>query len=330
MAAPPELPVSEPILVEGDISRLDVFLVTQTGRSRMFLKEQIEAGNVTINGTPCLKTSSKVRPGDRVSFRFKEAAPADLEPVDGSLAILFEDESLLVINKRQGDVVHPGAGHRGHTLVNYLLHHLRDVSTFAEQGTGENAERPGIVHRLDRGTSGVMIVAKSRQVQETLSRQFKDRLVKKEYEAVVWGKPGDRSIWRSSIGRDPNDRKKMSSKSERGRDSVTRWERQRAFQHFAHLVLFPHTGRTHQIRVHCAEAGFPIVGDSLYGRNKTPVRLRGLDEEIANLAAALPETLLHARALTFLHPLTQKEQRIEAARPDAFTQFLELLERKDA
>ncbi len=296
----------------------------------MFLKEQIEAGHVMVNDKPVTKVSGKVRPGDKVSFHFVEATVTDLEPVDGKLTVLFEDESVLVINKRQGDVVHPGAGYRAHTLVNYLLYHLRDVSTFAEQKTGEIEERPGIVHRLDRGTSGVMIVAKSRLVQETLSRQFKDRLVKKEYEAIVWGKPGNRSIWRSDIGRDPYDRKKMSSKSDRGRDSITKWERARAFQHFAHLILYPHTGRTHQIRVHCSEAGFPIVGDALYGRNSTPVRLRGLAEEIANLAAAQPETLLHARALTFHHPVTGAEQRIEAPRPDSFNTFLGLLEKKNA
>ncbi len=326
MAALPVLPPSDPFLVEGDPIRLDVFLVAKTGRSRMFLKEQIELGNIQVNGSPVTKTGLKVRSGDQVSCLFTEQAPLDLEPIEGHLSILFEDEHLIVLNKRQGDVVHPAPGHQGETLVHYLLHHMRHDPKFAASDT----DRPGIVHRLDRGTSGVMLVAKTRGIQEALSKLFKDRLVKKEYEAVVWGKPPDRGVWKSEIGRDTKNRKKMSSRTSKGRASVTHFERRRLFQHFAHLALFPHTGRTHQIRVHVTEAGYPIVGDPLYGRGTTPARLRGLDHGVAGTAAAITETLLHARALSFEHPVTKAPLRFEAPRPETFENFLSLLERMDA
>jgi 23S rRNA pseudouridine1911/1915/1917 synthase len=325
MAASPIPPSPSPLIVDGAPSRLDLYLVEKTGRSRMFLKEQIEAGNVLVNGAPVSKTSLKVRAGDEVTFRFKEERPLDLEPVQGDLRVLFEDESLLVLNKLQGQVVHPAAGHRGETLVHFLLHHLRNHPGFSSG----DSDRPGIVHRLDRGTSGVLLVAKNRQIQEALSAQFKARSVKKEYEAVAWGKLGDKGVWKSEIGRDNRDRKKMSSKTAKGRASVTHWQRVRAFGHFTHVALFPHTGRTHQLRVHLAEAGFPIVGDALYGRGATTSRSRGLSEEILARVTALEETLLHARKLAFTHPVSGEALSFEAERPEIFTEFLKLLERQD-
>lgn len=291
----------------------------------MFLKEQIELGGVEINGKPATRPSQKLRPGDRVSVKFVEPKPFDLEAVPGNLDILIEDDSLLVLNKRPGDVVHPAAGHRGETLVHYLLHHFHGLPSLSELGT----ERPGIVHRLDRGTSGCLLVAKSRAVQEALSAQFKDRSIKKEYEAVVWGKPGNQGIWRSLIGRDRKDRKKMSSRTEKGRSAETRWETLTAFAHFSHLRMHPKTGRTHQLRVHSAEAGYPIVGDGLYGRGSTSARIRGLSAELALYAAELPETLLHARSLTFSHPTSGRVVTVEAVRPERFTVFLERLAKED-
>jgi 23S rRNA pseudouridine1911/1915/1917 synthase len=219
-------------------------------------------------------------------------------------------------------VVHPAAGHRGETLVHHLLHYLKNDSAFREI----SEDRPGIVHRLDRGTSGVLLVAKNRAVQENLSRQFKHRTIKKEYECVCWGVPRPEGTVDTPIGRDTRDRKKMSSRTASGRAALTRWKTHQAFRHFAHLALFPHTGRTHQLRVHLAESGFPIVGDALYGRARRPI----LPPRVTALVDATSETYLHARRLTLLHPTRGESMTLEAHRPGVFEAFLQLLRKDDA
>lgn len=303
--------------------RLDVFLSRASSQSRAFIQAQIAAGNVNVNGERAAKASRKLRPGDVVSGELAPEEPLDLAPVRGDLAILHEDESLLVLNKAQGIVVHPAAGHRGETLVHHLLHHFQSAPEFLET----SPTRPGIVHRLDRGTSGVLLVAKSRAVHEALSKAFKLRHIKKEYEAIAWGVMKEKGVFESTIGRDPKNRKKMSSRAPEGREALTRWARARAFRHFTHVALFPHTGRTHQLRVHLSEARHPIVGDELYGRAPRGLALPAPLEEALRGAT---ETFLHAKRLELAHPVTGKPLVFTAPRPERFENLLSLLERWDA
>jgi 23S rRNA pseudouridine1911/1915/1917 synthase len=206
------------------------------------------------------------------------------------LAILYDDADLVVVDKPAGMVVHPGAGHAQGTLVNALLHHVKDLS-----GIGGEL-RPGIVHRLDRGTSGVMVVAKNDAAHQELSRQFTLREVEKEYAALVWGVVQAGRRIESPIGRDPNDRQKMSSRARHARHAVTRVTGAEHLRGVSLLTVAIHTGRTHQIRVHLSEIGHPIVGDPTYGgiRRHLPADLRALGR--------LERPFLHALRLAFAHP----------------------------
>lgn len=309
-----------------DKPRLDSYLSRVSQRSRMFIQEQIESGNVRLNGAIVKKCGAKVRVGDTLEAQFAEAMELGLIPVAADLDIVFEDESLLVLNKPQGMVVHPAAGHRGETLVHYLLHHLKSDSEFI----ASSDTRPGIVHRLDRGTSGLLLVAKNRRAQENLSRQFKDRVVKKEYEAVVWGKMAEQGIFDSPIGRHPTDRKKMSSTTRKARTALTRFLRETQYAHFAHLRLFPHTGRTHQLRVHCAESSHPIAADELYATRSVGTLTRSLVEPLRAILEATPFPFLHARAITFVHPSEDRLLSFEAPRPAVFERLLAQLKIYDS
>ena len=305
--------------------RLDVFLAKASGTSREFVQEQIEAGRVLVDGAPAVKASRKLRAGEVVSGVFVEDTETDLVPVARPLHVLHEDADFLVLNKEQGVVVHPATGHRGETLVHYLLHHLARAESFRDL----SPTRPGIVHRLDRGTSGILLIAKNRAAQERLSAQFKARQVKKEYEAVVWNVPRFPSgTFDSPLGRDRKDRKRMSSKSAEPRAALTRWRRAETFAHFCHVALFPETGRTHQLRVHLCEAGHPIVGDDLYGL-RTQGRRDGLSPAIRAALDATTQTYLHARRLELDHPRTGERLAFEAPRPENFERFLHLLRQED-
>ncbi len=301
--------------------RLDLFLSIQTGQSRAFIKYQIEKGNVFLNGTKVEKPSQSIKVGDEVKAKFESEQRMSLEPIEKKLDILFEDESLLVLNKPQGWVVHPAAGHRGETLVHYLLHYLQQSPGFSES----SLVRPGIVHRLDRGTTGCIVIAKNRSVLEKLAFQFKERHVQKEYEAIAWGKMKPSGSFRTCIGRHPIDRKRMSSKSLEGKVAETRWECYSKFSHFSHVHLFPKTGRTHQIRVHLSEGGHTIVGDSLYGKRMR--KIEHLHPEIQSAMTSVKFPFLHAKAITFEHPVTAKEIKIIAPTPAVFASFLKVLAR---
>jgi len=304
-------------------SRLDLFLSIATGHSRAFVKSQIEKGGVVVNGAAVVKPSFKVRPGDSISAEFSTEAKLDLMPIAAALDVLYEDESLLVINKPQGWVVHPAVGHRGETIVHYLLHHLQNSPDFGSMSD----TRPGIVHRLDRGTSGCLLVAKNRRTLEELARQFKDREVKKTYEAIAWGRMKERGVFDSAIGRHRSDRKRMSSRTEEGREARTDWHRLGVFRTFSHVQLHPRTGRTHQLRVHLTEAGHAIVGDKLYGKQNR--KCPHLDSEIRNAMAEFEFPMLHARELVFTHPRTREPIHTVAPAPEIFTSFLEKLRRLD-
>ncbi len=312
-------------LVESGEHRLDQFLARQSGRSRSFIKEQLELGRISVNGAVASKPSQPLRPNDKVTGSWTVAVQTPLVAIAYDLEILFEDSDILIINKPQGVVTHPGAGRSGPTLVNYLMHHLMNHSAFSEF---KDTDRPGIVHRLDRGTSGVICVAKNRPALEKISHQFKERQVNKQYEAIVWGKMGPQGRIKSVIGRDNHDRKKISTTTNRGREAITEWKTEKVFSHFSLVRLFPKTGRTHQLRVHLSEAKFPIVGDGTYGGQRHLKKL-SLPQPLTTALGALKETFLHAAYLSFLHPTTGETVAFQAPRPQAFDEFVKLVETLD-
>jgi 23S rRNA pseudouridine1911/1915/1917 synthase len=275
--------------------RLDRFLqAQQPEHSRAFLQKLIEDGHVTVNDHAS-KASYKVRAGDRVGIEIPPPRPLEAKPEAIALDVLYEDDDLIVVNKPAGLVVHPAAGNYEHTLVNALLHHCRGKLA----GIG-GVERPGIVHRLDKGTSGCIVIAKTDFAHRSLGAQFKSRAVKKIYRAVCWGK-FDRPSGRieTTIGRSTHDRKKMSARAPRGRAAVTEYRVLKQRDDFALVELTIHTGRTHQIRVHMAHIGHPVVGDATYGK-PSPRDLRSKSK------IAVERPLLHAYKLGFTHPRTRK------------------------
>ncbi|MBM3860357.1 MAG: RluA family pseudouridine synthase [Verrucomicrobia bacterium] len=279
--------------------RLDRFLQTQMPeRSRAFLQKLIEEGQATVNGQPS-KASYKVRAGDVVSVEVPPPRPLDNQPEAIPLNVLYEDEDLIVVNKAAGMVVHPAAGNYEHTLVNALLHHCRGGLS----GIG-GVERPGIVHRLDKGTSGCIVVAKNDTAHCSLVEQFKARKIHKVYRALCWG-TFVRPIGRieTDIGRSARDRQKMSARVARGRAALSEYRVLKQLTAFALVEVTPHTGRTHQIRVHMAHIGHPLVGDAVYGRARA-----------AEIAVDRP--MLHAYKLGFTHPRTGDWLEFEAPVPE--------------
>ncbi len=309
------------VAAEDSGQRIDVFLAGQTQKSRTVIQEHLKKNCVTINSQPLTKYSIRIQAGDEVAIDLLEDEGLALEPVEAPLSILFEDEHLLVINKEQGIVVHPAAGHRGDTLVHHLLHYLGESDSFVSS----SSIRPGIVHRLDKGTSGVLLVAKNREVQDSLSHQFKNREVKKVYEALVWGQIQREGVLKNAIGRDRVHRQKMSSKTSQGRSAETRFKPSEIFRSYTHLLVFPLTGRTHQIRVHLSEFGHSIVGDPIYGKGLTAKRSEEISDGIRQVMANLEHPFLHARTLTFTHPLSKQVLEFEAPRPKSFDTILALL-----
>jgi 23S rRNA pseudouridine1911/1915/1917 synthase len=298
---------------ESDGQRLDRFLVSVLGdHSRSQIQKLIADGHVRV-GARGARPNLAVRAGDRIVVDLPAAAPSTVEAEEVPLEILHQDADLVVVNKPPGMVVHPGAGHASGTLVNALLHHVSDLS-----GIGGEL-RPGIVHRLDRGTSGVMVVAKNDAAHQELSRQFHDREVEKEYIALVWGVVQAGRRIDAAIGRDPVHRQKMSARSRRAREAVTRITR--AF-HMPGLTLCQvaiHTGRTHQIRVHLSAIGHPIVGDSLYG---------GAHRRVAGDIRAvthLQRPVLHAARLAFNHPRDGRRMEFAAGLPADLQEVLDAL-----
>jgi 23S rRNA pseudouridine1911/1915/1917 synthase len=281
--------------------RLDQFLAARLpALSRSQVQRLIRAGHVRVRETPVTKAGLAVSAGLTVDIEVPAPTPASPAPEDLPLTILYDDEDLAVVDKPAGLVVHPGAGHAGGTLVNALLHHLGGLS-----GVG-GAERPGIVHRLDRGTSGVMVIAKHDRAHRELARQFHDREVVKEYVALAWGRvrPGERLD--RPIGRDPRNRRRMSGRGTRGRAALTEILDVEPLRGVSLVRVALGTGRTHQIRVHLSERGHPVVGDTLYGgvRRRVPAHLSAL--------AGLDRPFLHAARLTFVHPRDGRRLTFEA------------------
>jgi 23S rRNA pseudouridine1911/1915/1917 synthase len=268
---------------------------------------------VLLNGAAA-RASQRVRAGDALDTAPPEPAPSGLAAEAIPLRVLYEDADLLVIDKPAGLVVHPAPGHATGTLVNALLHHCRDLA-----GIG-GVQRPGIVHRLDKGTSGVLVVAKHDAAHAGLARQFKEHSIERIYLALVRGVPrADEGRVEAAIGRHPSDRKRMSVRSARGREARTAWRVRRRFPKSgcAELEIRPETGRTHQIRVHLAASGLPIVGDPVYGRGAG--------------SFGLERPALHAAVLGFVHPRTGAKLRFEAPLPEDLERCLsELLAREQA
>ena len=263
------------------------------------------------------RASARLRAGQRVGLAIPEPAPAEPQPEDIPLAVVHEDAHLLVIDKPAGLVVHPGAGVRAGTLVNALLHHVRDLS-----GVG-GVLRPGIVHRLDRGTSGLMVVAKDDATHRALVRLFAGREVEKTYLAIVLGCPAPRSGRVGlPIGRDPVHRLKMSVRAPRARAALTDYEVLEPLDGAALVRLRLHTGRTHQIRVHLASLGHPVAGDALYGGTRPPACRRPAARAALQ---ALERPALHAHRLAFTHPATGARLDLGSPLPPELEQLLQAL-----
>lgn len=285
-----------------------------TPSSRAQAKQWIEQGWVLVEGKT-VRASRLLHAGERVEVSLPPPVPAEPQPEPIPLHIVYEDDALVVIDKPADLVVHPAPGHSSGTLVNALLYHLPHLS-----GVG-GVSRPGIVHRLDRGTSGLLVVAKNDLAHRHLARQFAARQVEKRYLVVVYGSPPKTLRIETPIGRDPRDRKKISSRSRRPRKALTEAHRLEALRHSALLSVRILTGRTHQIRVHLSESGFPVVGDKEYARRG---RSRQGDECL-RLLAGFPRPALHAAALAFRHPRSEKLVEFEAPMPEDMRSLLDAL-----
>jgi 23S rRNA pseudouridine1911/1915/1917 synthase len=299
--------------------RLDTFLRTKISDvSRGALQRLIEKGHIRVNGQN-IKPTHHPHAGDKIEVHWPEAKPAEAQPEKIPLDILFEDKSLLVLNKPAGLVVHPAAGHDAHTLVNALLHHCQGSLS----GIGGVA-RPGIVHRLDKETSGCLVIAKNDETHLALSEQFFERRVKKIYHAILCGELArDSGEIKAAIARHPIHRKRMAVRADSsGRAAHTSYRILKRLKSATLVEAQIHTGRTHQVRVHFQFLGHPLVGDDTYG-----ARQNGHLKELTNYAA--PRVMLHARELSFIHPRTKKLMSFEAPLPKDFLAALKLLRVKN-
>jgi 23S rRNA pseudouridine1911/1915/1917 synthase len=286
--------------------RLDQFLPeTDLNLSRSQAKNLIQKKYVLLNDKST-KPSAHLKSGDIVSGKLPEPEPLSLKPEPIPLTILYEDPSIIVIDKPSGMVVHPAFGNPSGTLVNALLYHCKDLAGI------NGVLRPGIVHRLDKDTSGVMVVAKDDEAYHQLTKQFRNRTVEKVYLAITYGQFGQKEgLIDSAIGRHPSQRKRMSTRTKKGRVAVTRWKRVEKLDGFAFLEIYPQTGRTHQIRVHLSSVGHPILGDPLYGRKGRPGSTR--DRALRECLKRMDRLALHAYRLEFNHP--RKGERVQFVSP---------------
>ena len=287
--------------------RLDAFLArTGEGLTRSAAQRLLEEGYVNLNGKKG-KKNDKLNIGDEISYQLPEAKPVDIAPKDIPLEIVYEDSDVLVINKPKGLVVHPAAGHQEDTLVNGLLF------SRADQLSGINGQlRPGIVHRIDKDTSGLLAVAKNDLAHTVLASQLKDHSMARTYEAIVCGNlKEDSGTVNAPIGRHPTDRKKMCVTLRNSKEAVTHWEVVARYRGYTHIRCRLETGRTHQIRVHMAHIGHPILGDTVYGHKKPEL---GQDSQC-----------LHAGILCFAHPRDGHPVVVMAELPEYFTDVLKKL-----
>lgn len=291
--------------------RVDKLLVDSMGDfTRSAIQRLIDDGNVTVGGRAVAK-NYKCKPGDSVVVYVPDARPLETEAQDIPLDIVYEDNDLLVVNKPKGMVVHPANGNFDGTLVNALLYHCGDSLS------GINGViRPGIVHRIDKDTSGLLIVAKNDTAHLGLAEQIKEHSFSRAYEAVVYGNiKEDSGTINQPIGRNPKDRKKMAVVMRNSKPATTHYEVIKRYGDFTHVRCILETGRTHQIRVHMAHIGHPVAGDSVYGPRKVITELNG--------------QCLHAKHIGFVHPITNEWIELESDLPEYFTKFLAKLERRN-
>ncbi len=283
---------------ETELGRIDVYLAGAMDRSRSHVQQLIKEGLITVNGNK-VKANFQLSLGDIIQVETQEAVSTEVLAEDIPLDILFEDSDMIIVNKARGMVVHPAAGNYSGTLVNALLFHCKDLS-------GINGEiRPGIVHRLDKDTSGVMMVAKNDASHLHLAEQIKEHTAKRTYWAIVDGNiPNERGTIKAPIGRHPKDRLKMAVVFENSKEAVTHFTVLERFGAYTLVECSLETGRTHQIRVHFAYIGHPVVNDPVYGRRKMPFPIEG--------------QALHSRTLDVVHPTTEKAMHLEAPLPQDF------------
>lgn len=298
----------ENIIVNEENLRLDTYISSKyENLSRTMIQKLIEDGNVLVNDKP-KKISYKIKMGDNIKIYFPEAKEVDIKPQEIPLEIIYEDNDIIVVNKPKGLVVHPANGNPDGTLVNAIMALCKNSLS----GIGGEI-RPGIVHRLDKDTSGLLIVAKNDLAHINLSNQIKERQVKKIYIALVRGIiKEDYATINMPIGRSTVDRKKMAVRKD-GKEAITHFKVLKRYKNYTLLEIKIDTGRTHQIRVHMAEIGHPVVGDMVYSNGKNEFDVKG--------------QMLHAKSLDFKHPITGKELHLEAEIPEYFKEVLKKLER---
>ncbi|MEJ5262321.1 MAG: RluA family pseudouridine synthase [Ignavibacterium sp.] len=303
--------------------RLDTFLVNQIeNATRSKIQKAIEAGLVTVNGFPA-KANYSVKPGDVIiAIQPISPRPEDVEPEEIPLDIIYEDEYLIVVNKPAGMVAHPAYANYTGTLVNALLHHTKSLSGLNEAG------RPGIVHRIDKDTSGLLVVAKDDYTHAKLAEQFAKHSIEREYHAICWGKlPEHKGEIQTNIARSKSDRKKFTISKSEGKLAITFYEVLEEFEFTSYIKLNLKTGRTHQIRVHLSGIGRPIFGDRTYGGDKIHFGsdLPKIKSRVTNLLEIMPRQALHAKTLGFIHPHTKKFIRFDSDLPSDFKLLLDKL-----
>jgi 23S rRNA pseudouridine1911/1915/1917 synthase len=319
---PPTLSLIVPPENEGE--RIDTFLASRIEHaSRSQIRRAIESGDITVSYR-MVKPSYSVRPGEEIQVELPASAPLEAAPEPIPIEIIYEDEEILVINKPAGMVTHPGAGVTSGTLANALVHHFTQISHQPPRRGG--ASRPGIVHRLDVGTSGLIIVAKTDRAHIRLAEQFESRRVFKSYQALVYGNvTAEEGTIDLPIGRDPRGRVKMAVRpAGEGRPALTSYRVLERFAEFTLLDVEIKTGRTHQIRVHLAHLKHPVSGDSAYsGGRANTIK----DAQVRAAAAKLGRPFLHAARLTIMHPAKEEEMSFTSPLPDELQSFLEMLRR---
>jgi len=311
--------ITEFIVTSGEQpKRLDVFLVNrERDISRSALQRLIEMGRIRLNDQ-VVRASQKIKPGDRITMDVPKPEPLSIRGEAIPLDVLFEDEALLVLSKPPGIVAHPAPGNWTGTLVNALLHHFQTSGGTISTIGGK--ERPGLVHRLDKETSGIMVITKTDSAHRALAAQFKLHTITRMYEALVWGVPKKgRGLIDLAIGRDIKDRKKFSARTTSPKQSTTEYVVTRRYGKVAaHVLLYPRTGRTHQLRVHLTSLGHPILGDRTYGG----LKVSGID------GIEIPRVMLHARTLGFIHPTTGTMEEFTRPVPEDMETVMSHLERK--
>lgn len=292
------------VVEENDNLRIDKYLATKTEFSRSLIDKMLEDSAILLNGKS-VKSSTKVSLNDVIDLQDDYVKEFDIEPNEMTLDIVYEDNDIMVVNKPSGVVVHPGSGNRNNTLVNGLMYYTTNLSDM----NGE--ERPGIVHRIDKDTSGLLLVAKTNKAHEILADNFKNKEIKREYIALLKGIfPHNSATIDAPIGRDKNDRKKMTVTSENSKSAITHLKVLKRYKNYTLVSLILDTGRTHQIRVHMKYIGYPVYNDPVYTNDKTTSFGQ----------------FLHSYKMDFKHPITNEEMHFECSLPKEFKSFIDSLE----